>query len=117
MNAAAYASLASVIVALLGGQGLLMWRAEHRIKQSQAKQNEAQTDQIKAVTTHTNVDAAAMISATVLTLLAPLKDDLEKERLKLSEAVEYIFQIRSDMVSAGIPVRPVPPSLKNLLGN
>jgi hypothetical protein len=104
------ATLIALLGLFLGSQGylgLLLWKSNRKLVA-------AQTAQAQADTSHSQVDAAALLSSSVLALLTPLQEQLTASQHQLAVAVTYITAMRTDMIHHGVPVRPIPEELRNL---
>ena len=116
------AVIVALFAALVGSQGLVMWRSERLLKTAQTEQAKATAAQASASVDHLHIDSVAQISSAVIELIAPLREELAEERKeraeldsKLKDAVAYITEVRADVSKAGIPVRPVPMSLRHMM--
>ena len=114
--------IAAFITLVVGSQGVMMWRSERMLKVAQAEQAKATAAQANANVNHLHIDSVAQISSAVIELIAPLREELAEERKeraeldsKLKDAVAYITEVRADVSKAGIPVRPVPMSLRHMM--
>lgn len=115
MNAETLAMIVTLVGLFIGGNGVIMWRTEKVLKSAQANQAEASAAQARASAHSESIDAAAQLSQTVLTLLAPLQSQINAYQVQLRDAVVYIADLRSDMARGGIPARPMPASLQSLV--
>lgn len=107
--------IVTMVGLLIGSNGITMWRTERILKTSQSEQAKAMALQATASAHSENIDAAAQLSQTVLTLLAPLQSQINDYEVKLRDAVTYIADLRSDMARSGVKARPLPHSLQAIV--
>ncbi|WP_169815168.1 hypothetical protein [Nocardia uniformis] len=99
--------MGTLMGAVLGGQGLIVYLSERRIRAAHAELLVAQSEQSSA-------DATSEITNTVLALLDQLRQELKEERQQRIWLWRYVKELRADMAAAGIPLRPIPEGLREV---